>query len=115
MNKNTITTILILAIIVFTFTTIKSQSQSLNMSPEIRYKIKKNAFNAYFKKMNLNVLAEEGVRDINIIKLKSSIKGFASKNEEVYEVRIKTIGNELRAILYVNSKDKVHFVSGQWD
>jgi hypothetical protein len=76
---------------------------------------KKVALHNYVKKMQLNILAEEGVDDISIIKLGFDVKGFASKGDKIWEVHVATDGDELRAIIWVNSKTgDAYLVVGPW-
>jgi hypothetical protein len=77
---------------------------------------KRLAFTEYVKKMRIEVLATERARDVVIIKLGYSIPGFIKKNEKFWEVRVLTLEDELRAIIWVNAMtEKVRFVAGPWD
>ncbi len=77
---------------------------------------KQIAFDHYTKKMKANILAIEGVKGISIVTLGYNIPGFASKGDKIWEIRILTIENELRSILWVHSETgKVYFVIGNWD
>jgi hypothetical protein len=76
---------------------------------------KRFASDNYIKKMQLNVLATESIREISIIKLGFDIKNFANKGEKLWEARVKTIEGELRAIIWINPKtEKAQFVIGPW-
>ena len=77
---------------------------------------KRIASDAYLKKMQLNVSATESVQDISIIKLGYNVKDFVSKGQKLWEVRIKTIEDELISIIWINPyTEKVRFVSGPWE
>lgn len=76
---------------------------------------KRLAFDGYVKKMQASVLATESVRDIAIIKLGYDVTDFAAKGEKLWEARVKTLEDELRAIIWINpNTEKVHFVVGPW-
>ena len=73
------------------------------------------AFDGYVKKMRAQVLATESVQNISVITLGYDVPRFASKGDRIWEARIMTIEQELRAIIWVNPKTKaVHFVCGSW-
>ena len=73
------------------------------------------AFDGYVKKMRAQVLSTESVRDISVITLGYDVPMFASKGDRIWEARVMTIEQELRAIIWVNPKTKaVHFVCGSW-
>lgn len=79
---------------------------------------KRVAFAAYLKKMKIEILAEEGVREreITVVTLGYDVPGFASKGERIWEARVLTIEGGLRAILWVNPRSEdVHFVCGPWE
>lgn len=77
---------------------------------------KRLAFDSYVKKMKVNILSTESVQEITIIKLGYEILGFASKGELLWEARVKTLAQELRAIIWINPRtEKVYFVSGPWE
>ena len=74
------------------------------------------AFEAYAKKMHAEILSNESVQDIAIVKLGYDIPEFAAKGERIWEARVLTIEGELRAIIWVNSRSgEVHFVCGLWE
>ncbi len=78
---------------------------------------KRVAFAAYMKRMQLEILAEEGVREreISVVTLGYDVPGFAAKGERIWEARVLTIEGGLRAILWVNPRSEdVHFVCGPW-
>ena len=76
---------------------------------------KRVASDSYFRKMQLNVSAMEGVQDISIIKLGFDITDFATKGEKLWEARVMTLEGKLRAIIWINPKtEKIHFVIGPW-
>jgi len=69
------------------------------------------AFEGYVKKMRTQILSTESVQDISVITLGYDIPLFASKGDRLWEARVMTIEQELRAIIWVNPKTKaVHFV-----
>jgi len=69
------------------------------------------AFDGYVKKMRTQILSTESVQNISIITLGYDIPMFASKGDRLWEARVMTIEQELRAIIWVNPKTKaVHFV-----
>lgn len=73
------------------------------------------AFSSYVEKMRLNVSATEGARKVAIIRLGYDMPQFASRGEQLWEVRVLTLEGELRAILWVNPKtEDVAFVAGPW-
>lgn len=73
------------------------------------------ALNAYVKKMRLGILANEGVHQVSIIKLGFDLPNFAAKGDTLWEARVTTIENEVRAILWINPKtEEVYFVIGPW-
>lgn len=73
------------------------------------------AFDAYIKKMRLEVLATEGVRSVKVMKLGYDIPGFAKQGEPLWEARVMTLNDELRAILWINPhSEAVYFVVGPW-
>ena len=79
---------------------------------------KRVAFEAYVKKMNLEILAEEGVREreIAIVTLGYDVRDFAAKGERIWEVRVLTIEGRLRSIVWINpNTEKVYFICGPWD
>lgn len=77
---------------------------------------KRIAFDHYVKKMKMNVLANESVKEISIIKLGYSIHNFAAKGDFIWEARILTLEGELRAVIWVHpDTEKVFFVSGPWE
>ena len=73
------------------------------------------ASKAYVSKMNMGILSTEAVREIKIIKLGYTIKGFAEAGESLWETKVKTIDGAYRAIIWVNpNSEKVYFVNGPW-
>jgi len=73
------------------------------------------AFDGYVKKMRAQVLSTESVQNISVITLGYDVPKFASKGDRLWEARVMTIEQELRAIIWVNPKTKaVHFVCGPW-
>ncbi len=79
---------------------------------------KRVAFAAYVEKMQLEILAEEGVREreITIVTLGYDVRDFAAKGERIWEARVLTIEGRLRAIIWVNPRsENVHLVCGPWE
>lgn len=73
------------------------------------------AFDGYVEKMQTKLLATESVQDIRIIKLGYELKDFATKGQEIWEARVKTLDDELRAIIWINpNTEKVCFIAGPW-
>jgi len=86
-----------------------------NASVSTEMDAKRLAFDGYVKKMKAKVLATEGVRDIEIITLGWDVDGFASKGQRVWELRVKTINDELRSIIWVHPDTRdIHFLAGPW-
>lgn len=76
---------------------------------------KQIAIDAYRKKMRAQVLATGGAQEVSIITLGYDVPKFASQGQRVWEIRVMTIEQELRAIIWVNPQTKaVHFVRGAW-
>jgi hypothetical protein len=73
-------------------------------------------FKAYMQKMRLEVTATEGVRNIDIITLGYDVSNFAKKGERIWEVRVRNLEGELRAIMWINpGTEKVYFGCGAWE
>jgi len=73
------------------------------------------AFDGYVKKMRAQILSTESVQNISVVTLGYDVSKFASKGDRLWEARVMTIEQELRAIIWVNPKTKaVHFVCGPW-
>lgn len=69
------------------------------------------AFEGYVKKMRTQILSTESVQNISVITLGYDIPMFASRGDRIWEARVMTIEQELRAIIWVNPKTKaIHFV-----
>lgn len=73
------------------------------------------ALAAYVKKTDFAVSATEGTGQAGIVRLGFEIRGFAEKGEPIWQVPIRAIGMELRAIIWINPRTaKVLFVVGPW-
>jgi hypothetical protein len=73
------------------------------------------AFEGYVKKMRTQILSTESVQNISVITLGYDIPMFASRGDRIWEARVMTIEQELRAIIWINPKTKaVHFVCGPY-
>ncbi|MDO8735084.1 MAG: hypothetical protein Q7K21_08015 [Elusimicrobiota bacterium] len=82
---------------------------------EQELQVKHIASDEYFKKMKFKILADEGIRDISIVKIGYDVDGFAKKGENIWEARVLTLNGELRAIIWVHpNTGKVYFVTGAW-
>ncbi len=74
------------------------------------------AFTEYVKKMQLRVLAQEGVQDVSVVSLGFDIPDFGKTGDKVWETRIGTVDGKLRAILWVHSQsERTLFVIGPWE
>lgn len=75
------------------------------------------ARDSYTEKMGTQLMAEEGVRQIDVITIGYDVPKFAERGEVIWEVRIMAFfDRELRAILWINPRtEKVHYVCGPWD
>lgn len=74
------------------------------------------AFKHYVERMKVNILAEESVRTVAIIKVGYDISGFAKKGDLIWDTRVLALENELRGIIWVHpGTEKVLFITGAWD
>lgn len=75
------------------------------------------ARDSYTRKMGTRLMAEEGIRQIDVITLGYDVPNFADRGEKIWEARVMAFfDRELRAILWINPRtEKVHFVCGPWD
>ena len=83
---------------------------------EQQSKVKQIVFKKYVEKIGGNIMANEGIRDISIVKIGYDIDGFAKKGEKIWETRVLTLNGELRAIIWLHpNTEKIYFVTGSWD
>ncbi len=74
---------------------------------------KRIALDAYIRKMRFELLATEAVQDITVITLGYDVRGFAAKNDRIWEARVKMISGQLRSIIWANpNSGNVRFVCG---
>ena len=73
---------------------------------ETKEEVKKIAFEKCVETMNLNILAEEGISDAEPITIGIDIPDFCQRGDSIWEIRINKIPQELRAIAWVNPKNK---------
>lgn len=73
------------------------------------------AFREYVKKMQLNISATEGIREISIAEMENDIQDFAEKGDIVWETKVLTFEGDLRAIIWVHPQtEEVYFVIAPW-
>lgn len=82
---------------------------------------KKIAMKCYNEKMgaerllNAGSLSNDDAKEISVSTLGYGVADFSNKGERVWEVRIMTNDNRLRALLWINPyNEKVHFIAGPW-
>jgi hypothetical protein len=95
-------------------TALPQQIEGTKISTE--FEAKHIASDSYLKKMQLMVSATESMSDIDIIKLGFDMPGFAGQGKKIWEVRVRTIEGDLRAIIWINpNTGRVYFVTGPWN
>jgi hypothetical protein len=70
---------------------------------------------AFEQKMRRRMLAEEGSQ-ASVVRLGYSVKGFGSRGDLVWEVRISELVHDLKAIVWVHSETGAALpICGAWD